>query len=112
MALGAITVNDKTVTGNKRVNRGTGYLTSGANYSADGEAVTAATFGLSVLEDLDLSIAGTDTVGVVLRYDAATSKILGYECDVDVAGTNQPMTELAGNHDGSTYLFNWKATGH
>jgi len=107
MALGAVTEVDHTVFGNKIVRFGTGLFTSGGNYAADGEPITAATFGLSQLHFLFLSAAGTAALAVVLIWDKANSKILAYTS----AGDGDPLDEATANDDFSTYTYNWVAVG-
>jgi len=107
MALGAVTEVDHTVFGTKIVRFGTGLLTSGGNYAADGEPITAATFGLSQLHFLFLSAAGTAALAVVLIWDKANSKILAYTS----AGDGDPLDEATANDDFSTYTYNWVAVG-
>jgi len=107
MALGAVTVVDHTVFGNKIVKYGTGLFTSGANYAADGEPITASTFGLSRLDVLLLSPAGTAALAVPLVWDKANSKILAYTS----AGDGDPLDEASANDDFSTYTYNWVAVG-
>lgn len=108
MALGAITIAGRTVMGNKRVNYGTGVLTAGANYIANGEPVVPGDFGLKILDHLEVSTNGTNALAVPLVWDKANSTILAYESDVD---TDQPLAEVGANDNFSTYIFNWKATG-
>lgn len=108
MALGTITIADKTVFGNKRVTFGTGVLTTGANYVANGEAIVAGDFGLNKLDYLQLDSNATNALAVVLNWDKANSTILAFEADIDA---DQPLKEAEANDDFSTYIFNWMAWG-
>ena len=108
MALGTITIADKTVFGDKRCTYGTGVLTTGANYAANGEAIVAGDFGLNKIDYLQLGSNATNALLVVLNWDKANSKILAFESDINA---DQPLKEAEANDDFSTYIFNWMAIG-
>jgi hypothetical protein len=108
MALGAITIVDKTVFGDKRVTFGSGVLSTGANYPSDGEPITAADFGLNTLLHLQVETAGSLSIGVALRWDKATSVLVAYECGAD----GDPLDEAPNASDFSTYTFTWMAWGN
>lgn len=101
MALGTVTkVSDFTVA-NKRYRVRDIQLTSGANYTAGGETITAASVGLNVIQGaqphgLALTSSGTTSrsVGFLLGNTTTTTKILVH---------TTASVEAAGNSDQSTF---------
>ena len=105
----SITVSGKTVLGNKHVSFGTGNL--GASYTNLGEAVTAADFGLAVLDGLVCTASWdpANELGTPIAYDAANSKLVAlYELAVAAAAA---ATDATATDSLSLQIFYWFAWG-
>ncbi len=88
--------------GTKRQHSGT--ITFDSSYPTGGEAVTAANFGLSVMDHLQFN-QGED--GYVFHWDKANAKIIAYEAGADGA----PLDEVADTTDLSSVVVEAIATG-
>jgi hypothetical protein len=100
-----VAVGDPVVFGSEKVVRGT--FTFDSVYPTGGEAVTAATFGLSSLSWLALDNA-TDVVTKVARWDRANSKIMLF---IDDAVTGIPA-QAANGSDQALVDLNVMAFGY
>lgn len=92
----------------KRRNRGT--VTATGTYTATGDAVTPALFGLSVLEELILSPATDGTSVFVLRYIPSTGKIKAFTASA-APGAAVPLVEVTAGTSLSTYACECEAVG-
>jgi len=82
------TANLDTIFGNKRVKLGT--LTLAGTYTTGGDAVTAAAFGLTELEELVFT-DGATSIGQVPVYVKASKKVLLRETG---GAINTPLAEV------------------
>lgn len=104
MAL-TVVLNRPSVIGDKRMVTGT--ITFDSTYPAGGEALTAATLGLGVVEHFAAQPAMNSTpLALVLSYNRTTSKILAFES----AGDGDAMDEN-NTTDISAYSFDFLAVG-
>lgn len=101
-----ITIQDRSVAGNKYVRTGIGNL---GTYAAGGVAVTKTDFDLPVsLDYLTLGPAQDATTAYVLSYDKTNGKIQAFmQSDSD---NNLPLAEV-GATDISLLIFRWRAEG-
>jgi len=106
-----ITVSGFTVAGNKRKSWGTGQL---GTYAADGIAVTAAQFGLNVLDQVIVSPSydAANNIGCPVGYDRVNGKLTAlYQTDpAAVGGANVALVDAAAA-DLSLQIFSWEAQG-
>ena len=94
----AISVSEKIVFA--RAGRKTlimGKITMDDEYPTNGEAVTAADFGLSRLNHL---LCGASETGYVFAFDDSASKIKAFEAGADGAALDEVAnaTDLSGSH--------------
>jgi hypothetical protein len=100
-----VAVGDPVVFGSEKVVRGT--FTFDSSYPTGGEAVTAATFGLSYLSWLQLDNI-SDVVTKHARWDRANSKIMLFIED----GTTGISAQAANASDQSAVDLNMMAFGY
>jgi hypothetical protein len=102
MALGTITKVDSYVMGNKRVKVVDVQLSTGANWTAAGESLTAALVGLRKITKADCDLAMNSTpLTFQVRYDYTNSKLIAFgQNAVPGAAVGQPVvtanTDLSG----------------
>jgi hypothetical protein len=106
MALGALTLVDTGTLGNRKFRTYDVVPSSGANYTAGGETITASAVGLRrIITAICDGVAATSTGGSAYSVKAL------YQADGSVklsahrtaAAVNNPLLEAAGNTDLSTY---------
>jgi len=88
--------------GNRRNSKGTGNL---GTYATGGIAVTAAQFGLGVLESLIINPAG----GYVFTYAPSTGKVLAYWTG---ATTTAVLAEVTTSTNLAAVTFSFLAEGY
>ena len=111
MALGTITKIDSYVEGNKRIRVVDVQLSTGANWTAAGESLTAAMVGLRriTFAECNLGLSATPT-GFQVRYDYANSLLIALA--QAVAGAATALVAVTTNTNLSTFTARIKFEGY
>lgn len=110
MALGAITKIDSYTDSNKRVRVVDVVLSTGANWTAAGESLTAAMVGLTKITWVDCNpgLSSTPT-GFIVRYDYTNKKLVALA--QAVAGAAVALVAVTANTDLSTFTARLRIEG-